>query len=89
MASGVYDPAYVVPQSKRHAEKALPKLIPKLMWVLANWQIEKNDLEDLDDWSPFKGTVACLTLLSKCCSNTIDYVLPEVNSRIQVKLLQI
>ena len=90
LASGVYDPECILPISMRSAEKALPKLVSALMLVLAQWQFKRNNLDDFDDWSPFKGALACLTLLSKCCSNTIDfYVLPEVKSRITVKCIKI
>lgn len=89
LASGVYDPACVLPVSHRYAEKALPTLVPLLVTVLANWQEESDDLDDLDDWTPVKGAVACLTILSQCCPDKIDlYVLPEVQPRIKVKFIK-
>ncbi|XP_059353376.1 importin subunit beta-like isoform X2 [Daphnia carinata] len=84
LASGVYDPTFVVPESHQYTEKALPKLVPILMEALVAWQDLPNDMDDLEDWSPFKGAFSCLTYLAQCCTNTIDlYIMPEVNNRIK------
>lgn len=85
LASGVYDPACALPVSRRYAEKALPKLVPLLVTVLANWPGEPNDIDDLDDWTPVKGAVACLVLLSQCCSDKIDFYILPVQSCLEVK----
>lgn len=86
LANNVYDPAYAVPDSCKYTDKALPALVPLLVTVMAKWQDDPDSLDDLDEWTPVKGAVACLSLLSECCPKMIDsYVLPEVHSRIEVR----
>lgn len=76
--------AGVIPSS-HYVEKVFPKLLPLLLSTMVSWLNEPDDLYDLDDWTPEKGAVACLTLLSECCPNMIhEFILPEVFSRITV-----
>ncbi|KAI9564565.1 hypothetical protein GHT06_008304 [Daphnia sinensis] len=84
LASGVYDPTFAVPESRQYTKKALPKLVPILMEALVTWQDLPNDIDDLEDWTPFKGAFSCLMLLAQCCPHTIDlYIIPEVNNRVK------
>lgn len=85
LANGVYDPSYDVPDSRDFSNQVLPNLVPLLVTVLEKWQEDTGSLDDLDEWTPVKGAVACLSLLSECCSDVIDvYLLPEVKSRLKV-----
>lgn len=89
LASGVYDSNSVLPVSRRYAEVALSTLVPLLMNVVTDWQDEPDDFGDLDDWTPVKGAIACLTLLSKCCTDKIErFILPEVKTRIKVIVIK-
>jgi hypothetical protein len=64
------------------------QLVPLLMRVLTFWQNGPNDIDDFEDWTPFKGACVCLSLLAQCCSNTIDKITPEVRNRIKVNKIK-
>ena len=77
----------IAPVLRYFVKKNLSKLLPALFTVLAVWQDNSDDLEDFDDWTPYKASVLCLTMLSKCCSDSIDsYVLPLIVPKLQVGL---
>lgn len=53
------------------------------------WQDLSNDIDDLEDWTPFKGAFSCLMFLAQCCPNIIDlYIIPEVSNRIKVEYIR-
>ena len=80
----------IVPVSCCYAKKNLAKLLPALLTVLAAWQEDSDDLEDLDDWTPYKAAALCLTALSNCCPDSIDgFVLPLIIPKLQVGLLNL
>jgi hypothetical protein len=86
LVSGRYDPGEIIPVVRNFAKSNLSKLLPALFTVVVSWQqANSDDLEDFDDWTPYKAAVLCLTLLSKCCSDSIDgYVLPLITPNLKV-----
>lgn len=61
------------------------QLVALLMSALVGWQDDPNDIDDFDDWTPFKGACSCLMLLAQCCSNTVAaYVTPKIINYITV-----
>ena len=86
LASGKYDPSDIIPVIRHFSKTNLPKLLPALFNVVVWWQLSSSDdIEDFDDWSPYKAAILCITFLSKSCSDSIhSYILPLITPKLKV-----